>query len=211
MRSRTRIAALAGREIAAKRGLVSSRSIEKVTGDSYAHQAAVRIFRPLGMRHTSFPDGPDPRIHGPHNRGYEWIDGKLVDVTDWNMSDRWAAGDPDLLDALAQMGLLPGLPPGAPAGLQALAKTQFANWTAEPLLGAAEGKGGRQEKRGKEGGQGQQVSTDRVEGGGQTVRNQRSQQTSGRNRTAHLGQAPEGKERGERENQERAADDFGRR
>ncbi|NUT27338.1 MAG: beta-lactamase family protein [Streptomyces sp.] len=67
--------------------------IEKVTGDSYAHQAAVRIFRPLGMRHTSFPDGPDPRIHGPHNRGYEWIDGKLVDVTDWNMSDRWAAGD----------------------------------------------------------------------------------------------------------------------
>ncbi len=67
--------------------------VEKVTGDSYAHQAAVRIFRPLGMRHTSFPDGPDPRIHGPHNRGYEWIDGELVDVTDWNMSDRWAAGD----------------------------------------------------------------------------------------------------------------------
>ncbi|MFD3622294.1 serine hydrolase domain-containing protein [Streptomyces sp. NPDC058676] len=67
--------------------------IEKVTGDSYADQAAVRIFRPLGMRHTSFPAGPDPRIHGPHNRGYDRIDGKLVDVTDWNMSDRWAAGD----------------------------------------------------------------------------------------------------------------------
>ncbi|WP_261989162.1 serine hydrolase domain-containing protein [Streptomyces sp. uw30] len=67
--------------------------IERVTGDSYAHQAAVRIFRPLGMRHTSFPAGPDPRIHGPHNRGFEWIDGELVDVTDWNMSDRWAAGD----------------------------------------------------------------------------------------------------------------------
>ncbi|MFE0402432.1 serine hydrolase domain-containing protein [Streptomyces nigra] len=67
--------------------------IEKVTGDSYAHQAAVRIFRPLGMRHTSFPAGPDPRIHGPHNRGYDWIDGRLVDVTEWNMSDRFAAGD----------------------------------------------------------------------------------------------------------------------
>ncbi|QOV35237.1 beta-lactamase family protein [Streptomyces ferrugineus] len=67
--------------------------IEKVTDDSYAHQAAVRIFRPLGMRHTSFPAGPDPRVHGPHNRGYDWIDGKLVDVTEWNMSDRWAAGD----------------------------------------------------------------------------------------------------------------------
>ncbi|WP_073950313.1 serine hydrolase domain-containing protein [Streptomyces kebangsaanensis] len=67
--------------------------IEKVTGDSYAHQARVRILRPLGMRHTSFPEGADPRIHGPHNRGYDWIDGELVDVTDWNVSDRWAAGD----------------------------------------------------------------------------------------------------------------------
>ncbi|MEU2061381.1 serine hydrolase domain-containing protein [Streptomyces sp. NPDC013455] len=67
--------------------------IEKVTGDSYAHQAAVRIFRPLGMRHSSFPAGADPRIHGAHNRGYDWIDGELVDVTEWNMSDRWAVGD----------------------------------------------------------------------------------------------------------------------
>ncbi|MFF8729785.1 serine hydrolase domain-containing protein [Streptomyces sp. NPDC015171] len=67
--------------------------IEKVTGDSYAHQARIRIFRPLGMRHSSYPVGADPRIHGPHNRGYDWIDGKLVDVTDWNMTDRFAAGD----------------------------------------------------------------------------------------------------------------------
>ncbi|MFB9391926.1 serine hydrolase domain-containing protein, partial [Streptomyces coeruleoprunus] len=67
--------------------------IEKVTGDTYAHQAAVRIFAPLGMRHTSFPVGADPRVHGPHNRGYEEIDGRLVDVTEWNMSDRWAVGD----------------------------------------------------------------------------------------------------------------------
>jgi len=67
--------------------------IEKVTGDSYAHQASVRIFQPLGMRDTSFPDGPDPRIHGPHNRGYDRFDGRLTDVTDWNMSDRCAASD----------------------------------------------------------------------------------------------------------------------
>ncbi|MGW3495543.1 serine hydrolase domain-containing protein [Streptomyces sp. NPDC001020] len=67
--------------------------IEKVTGDSYAHQAAVRIFQPLGMRDTSFPKGSDPRIHGPYNRGYDKFDGPLTDVTDWNMSDRWAAGD----------------------------------------------------------------------------------------------------------------------
>jgi D-alanyl-D-alanine carboxypeptidase len=67
--------------------------IEEVTEDSFAQQAQQRVFRPLGMRHTSFPAGPDPRVHGPHNRGYEWIDGELVDVTEWNMSDRWAAGD----------------------------------------------------------------------------------------------------------------------
>ncbi|MFE0699734.1 serine hydrolase domain-containing protein [Streptomyces sp. NPDC058872] len=67
--------------------------VEKVTGDSYAHQAEARIFKPLGMRRTSFPEGADPRIRGPHNRGYEEVDGRLVDVTEWNMSDRWAAGD----------------------------------------------------------------------------------------------------------------------
>ncbi|MDQ1025767.1 D-alanyl-D-alanine carboxypeptidase [Streptomyces umbrinus] len=68
--------------------------IEKVTRDTYEHQAAVRVLRPAGMRHTSFPGGHDPRIHGPHNRGYQILaDGRLVDATEWNMSDRWAAGD----------------------------------------------------------------------------------------------------------------------
>ncbi|MFE0548415.1 serine hydrolase domain-containing protein [Streptomyces pilosus] len=67
--------------------------IEKVTGDRYAHQAAVRVFRPLGMRHTGFPYGPDPRVHGPHHRAYADIGGRTTDVTEWNMSDRWAAGD----------------------------------------------------------------------------------------------------------------------
>ncbi|MFH9423082.1 serine hydrolase domain-containing protein [Streptomyces sp. NPDC017529] len=67
--------------------------IEKVTGDAYAHQAQARIFRPLGMRHTGFPAGADPRVHGPHNRGYAVVGGRTADVTEWNMSDRWAAGD----------------------------------------------------------------------------------------------------------------------
>lgn len=68
--------------------------IEKVTGDTYAHQARNRIFRPAGMTHTAFPAGPDPRIHGPHHRGYQRLaNGAVVDATEWNMSDRWAAGD----------------------------------------------------------------------------------------------------------------------
>ncbi|MFF5445210.1 serine hydrolase domain-containing protein [Streptomyces sp. NPDC012888] len=67
--------------------------IEEVTGDSYAHQAQVRVFKPLGMRHSGFPAGADPRIHGPHNRAYGVVGGRTVDVTEWNMSDRFAAGD----------------------------------------------------------------------------------------------------------------------
>ncbi|MFE4666438.1 serine hydrolase domain-containing protein [Streptomyces sp. NPDC056716] len=67
--------------------------IEQVTGDTYAHQAQVRVLTPLGMRHSSFPSGADPTIQGPHNLGYDWIDGTLTDVTEWNMADRWAAGD----------------------------------------------------------------------------------------------------------------------
>jgi CubicO group peptidase (beta-lactamase class C family) len=70
---------------------------EKVTGHPYAHEAARRILGPAGMHHTYFP-GTDPRIHGPHNHGYQAVkraDGttKFVDVTDWNQADRWAAGD----------------------------------------------------------------------------------------------------------------------
>lgn len=71
--------------------------IEKAAGQSYAHEATVRIFRPLGLHDTYFP-GTTPRIRGPHNHGYQAVtqpDGtkKFVDVTDWNQADRFAAGD----------------------------------------------------------------------------------------------------------------------
>ncbi|MFE9613800.1 serine hydrolase domain-containing protein [Streptomyces sp. NPDC006012] len=71
--------------------------VEKVTGTSYASAVAWLVLRPAGMRHTCFP-GTDPRIHGPHNHGYQLVrnaDGttRFVDVTDWNQADRFAAGD----------------------------------------------------------------------------------------------------------------------
>jgi D-alanyl-D-alanine carboxypeptidase len=71
--------------------------IEKVTGRPYAAEATRLVLRPAGMRHTYFP-GTDPRLRGPHNRGYQSVqraDGstELVDVTEWNQADRWAAGD----------------------------------------------------------------------------------------------------------------------
>ncbi|WP_420034875.1 serine hydrolase domain-containing protein [Streptomyces sp. cg28] len=66
--------------------------IERVTGHSYADVATRLVLRPAGMHHTYFP-GDDPRIRGPHNRGYQLADGEFVDVTEWVQSDRWAAGD----------------------------------------------------------------------------------------------------------------------
>ncbi|MDT0609539.1 serine hydrolase domain-containing protein [Streptomyces lancefieldiae] len=117
--------------------------IEKVTGRPYASEATRLVLRPAGLRHTYFP-GTAPRIRGPHNRGYQAVqrpDGttRLLDVTEWNHADRWAAGDmisttadlERLITALFRGRIVPGpqleemftLPPGLPkatmsAGLQ---------------------------------------------------------------------------------------------
>ncbi|MFF9911351.1 serine hydrolase domain-containing protein [Streptomyces sp. NPDC013457] len=71
--------------------------IERVTGDTYEHQVAARVLGPLGLRDTYLP-GADPRIHGPHNHGYQTMkaaDGStgLRDVSVWGTTDGWAAGD----------------------------------------------------------------------------------------------------------------------
>ncbi|WP_438291403.1 serine hydrolase domain-containing protein [Streptomyces sp. HUAS TT7] len=71
--------------------------IERVTGDSYAHQLATRILRPLHLANTYVP-GADPAIRGPHNHGYQVFpkpDGstELRDVTAWGAGDTFAAGD----------------------------------------------------------------------------------------------------------------------
>ncbi|MFF1447831.1 serine hydrolase domain-containing protein [Streptomyces sp. NPDC058274] len=71
--------------------------IERVTGDSYEHQVARRILKPLGLRDTYYPEA-NPRIVGPHNHGYQTMtldDGTtgLRDVSVWGATDGWAAGD----------------------------------------------------------------------------------------------------------------------
>ncbi|MFC9686599.1 serine hydrolase domain-containing protein, partial [Streptomyces sp. NPDC056948] len=71
--------------------------IERVTGDSYEDQVAERVLKPLKLCDTYFP-GANPRIVGPHNRGYQRMrldDGTvgLRDVTVWGVTDGWAAGD----------------------------------------------------------------------------------------------------------------------
>ncbi|MGW0860994.1 serine hydrolase domain-containing protein [Streptomyces sp. NPDC002611] len=71
--------------------------IERVTGDTYERQVARRVLEPLGLCDTYFP-GKNPRITGPHNRGYQRMrldDGTvgLRDVSVWGVTDGWAAGD----------------------------------------------------------------------------------------------------------------------
>ncbi|MET9759369.1 serine hydrolase domain-containing protein [Streptomyces sp. NPDC006372] len=71
--------------------------IERVTGDSYEHQVARRVLKPLGLSGTYFP-GKNPRIAGPHNHGYQRMrldDGTtgLRDASVWGATDGWAAGD----------------------------------------------------------------------------------------------------------------------
>ncbi|MFG2573392.1 serine hydrolase domain-containing protein [Streptomyces sp. NPDC048481] len=77
--------------------VVAGLIVERVTGDSYEHQVARRILKPLGLRDTYVP-GTDPRIVGPHNHGYQTMtldDGTtgLRDVSVWGTTDGWAAGD----------------------------------------------------------------------------------------------------------------------
>ncbi|MFK0201260.1 serine hydrolase domain-containing protein [Streptomyces lavendulae] len=72
--------------------------IEKVTGTTYEKAVSQRILRPLGLRDTSFPARTQTRIPGPHNHGYQAVPrpgggSSLVDVTEWNSSSNWAAGD----------------------------------------------------------------------------------------------------------------------
>lgn len=72
--------------------------IEKLTGTTYEKAVEERIVKPLGLRHTSFPSRTQNRIPGPYNHGYQAVVGAdgsrtLVDVSDWNSSSNWAAGD----------------------------------------------------------------------------------------------------------------------
>ncbi|MCP1122392.1 beta-lactamase family protein [Bacillus sp. 3103sda1] len=99
--------------------IIAAMIMEKVTGETYAQQLEIRILKPLGLYNTYVP-GNDPNISGSHTHGYQEVintDGtkSLIDVTTWNQSLTWAAGDmisttEDLnrfLTALFQRKLLP--------------------------------------------------------------------------------------------------------
>jgi D-alanyl-D-alanine carboxypeptidase len=66
--------------------------IDRVTGQSWAHEVNTRIIDPLGLRHTSTP-GTFPFIPGPHAEGYSGFGGPdPIDATVVNPSAIDAAG-----------------------------------------------------------------------------------------------------------------------
>ncbi|WP_412542853.1 serine hydrolase domain-containing protein [Longispora sp. K20-0274] len=66
--------------------------IEKVTGRSWGSEVQRRIIGPVGLHDTSVP-GNLPFVTGPHAHGYIEVDGQAVDITTWNPSAAYAAGE----------------------------------------------------------------------------------------------------------------------
>jgi D-alanyl-D-alanine carboxypeptidase len=74
--------------------------VEAVTGNSLGQELHRRILRPLGLRDTFFPVN-SPGIPGPKSRGYSLplspqgpvLHGPLLDITVYNPSWAWAAGN----------------------------------------------------------------------------------------------------------------------
>jgi D-alanyl-D-alanine carboxypeptidase len=65
--------------------------IERATGHRLGEELEQRIFKPLQLRHTSFPIDTTA-IEGRHAHGYGLVGGKLRDLTVFNSSAAWATG-----------------------------------------------------------------------------------------------------------------------
>ncbi|MGI5161571.1 serine hydrolase domain-containing protein [Microbispora sp. CA-102843] len=68
--------------------------VEKVTRRPVNEQIEERIIKRIGLRHTYFPNVGDQGIRAPHPKGYhrDDPDKPLTDVTEWDPSFGWAAG-----------------------------------------------------------------------------------------------------------------------
>jgi D-alanyl-D-alanine carboxypeptidase len=66
--------------------------IEKVTGRPAAEEITWRIIMPLGLFQTYFPAPGDTGLRQPFAHGYELVDDRRTDVTDFNASAAGMAG-----------------------------------------------------------------------------------------------------------------------
>lgn len=72
--------------------VVAGMLVEKVTGRPYGVAVQQRVLRPLGLRSTYVP-GNRTDIPGPHAHGYIRAGGQVVDITEFNPSVAYAAGE----------------------------------------------------------------------------------------------------------------------
>jgi D-alanyl-D-alanine carboxypeptidase len=68
--------------------------IEDITGNDLVTELESRVFEPLELDNTSFPDPDDATLPEPFARGMSGMlpGTSMVDATDWNPSWGWAAG-----------------------------------------------------------------------------------------------------------------------
>jgi D-alanyl-D-alanine carboxypeptidase len=66
--------------------------IEAATGSPYAAELKARALAPLALSRT-FAPGDEVTLPEPHAHGYFPADPELVDITDLNASQAWAAGE----------------------------------------------------------------------------------------------------------------------
>ncbi len=72
--------------------IIAGLLIEKVTGRPAADEVTWRIIVPLGLFETYFPAPGDMGLRQPFAHGYELVDGRRTDVTDFNASAAGMAG-----------------------------------------------------------------------------------------------------------------------
>ncbi|MFC9687816.1 serine hydrolase domain-containing protein [Kribbella sp. NPDC056951] len=72
--------------------LVLGLIIEAATGNSFATAIESRILQPLDLQGTLVP-GDVTTLPEPHARGYLTLDDQLVDISDFNASQAWSAGE----------------------------------------------------------------------------------------------------------------------
>ncbi|WP_049797371.1 serine hydrolase [Kribbella flavida] len=65
--------------------------IEAAARQSYGTELQQRILAPLELRQTYLPNG-EMELPEPHARGYLPVNGELVDITNFDPSQAWAAG-----------------------------------------------------------------------------------------------------------------------
>ncbi|MFT2016102.1 serine hydrolase domain-containing protein [Streptomyces sp. 796.1] len=70
--------------------VVLSMVIERVTGNPWPEEIERRVIKPLGLRHTRFPDGP--RLPRPHAKGYTMFAGTEGPVDTTLLDDADASG-----------------------------------------------------------------------------------------------------------------------